>query len=252
MKRINIRAVFLSILLITGLVLAGCRENTKEELKIEENVLQENIHMILDNIIGSSSDEVLGIVKEMDKADLDMVFKQNRAPITADAFLSGIEGYRQILDEAGDYVKPLDFDFSFEGNKIHVTMLCEFEKREVKLNAVLNKKGMIETVSFSPEYSLEEIAKKAGMNTVIGMGTVFIILAFIAFIISLFKFIPNSETKKKEPILKKMEDDKFSAVKEGDTELIAVITSAIVEYENLPNADGFVVREIVRRADNKW
>lgn len=252
MKRMNIRAVFLSILLMTVFVLAGCQEDKKEELYIEENVLQENITAILDNIIGSSSDEVLAIVKEMDKTDLDMVFKQNRAPITADAFLSGIDGYRQILDETGNYVKIKDFEFNFDKDKIYSIMTCEFEKREVKVNTILNKKGMIETISFSPEYSLAEIAKKAGMNTLIGMGTVFIILTFIAFIISLFKFIPNSENKKKEQPSKKAEIEKASVVKADEKELIAVITAAIVEYENLPNADGFVVREIVRRTDNRW
>lgn len=250
MKRINIRAVFLSVLLITGLIFAGCQDDKKEELKIDSAMLQENIRFILDNIIGSSSDEVLEVIREMEKEDLDAAFKQNGAPVTAEAFLSGIDGYRQIMDESGNYVEIKDFNFNTEKAKIHAVLTCEFEKREVKVTVLLNKRGVMETISFSPEYSLGEIAKKAGMNTLIGMGTVFIILVFIAFIIGLFKFIPDPENKKKKKMPEKTET---VTVTEGeDKELIAVITAAIVEYEKLPDADGFVVREIVRRTDNRW
>ena len=252
MKRINIKAVFLPILLIIVLALTACQKDKKEDLNIDKETLHGHITGILDHVTGSSSDEALAVLKEMDKADLDMALKQYKLPFTAEAFLSGIDGYRQILDETGNYVETKDIDFDSDKDKIHAAMTCEFEKREVKVNIILNKKGMMETISFAPKYSFGEIAQKAGMNTMIGMGTVFIILAFIAFIISLFKFIPNSENKKKEQAIQQVEVKTASAVKEDDKELIAVITAAIVEYENLPNADGFVVREIVRRTDNRW
>ncbi len=42
----------------------------------------------------------------------------------------------------------------------------------------------------SAHYSTGEILEKAGLNTVLGMGTVFVVLIFISFIISSVKYIP--------------------------------------------------------------
>ena len=48
----------------------------------------------------------------------------------------------------------------------------------------------------SAVYSKAELMKQAGMNTLLGMGTVFVVLIFISFIISLFKFLPALFAKK--------------------------------------------------------
>ena len=38
---------------------------------------------------------------------------------------------------------------------------------------------------------LATIMKNAALNTLMGLGTVFVILAFLIFLISLFKFVPR-------------------------------------------------------------
>ena len=99
---------------------------------------------------------------------------------------------------------------------------------------------------------------KAGMNTVIGLGTVFVVLLFLTFIISQIHWIPDLLGGKK----KEKEEEASVAVKEtpapapvaaveipeetDDLELIAVISAAIAASEQAP-ADGFVVRSIRRR-----
>ena len=95
---------------------------------------------------------------------------------------------------------------------------------------------------------------KAGMNTLIGMGTVFVVLIFISFIISLFKYISVYENRKKEQkedtasvgvdnaiaqIVSNEEQDE----EVDDLELVAVITAAIAASENT-STDGLVVRSI--------
>lgn len=100
------------------------------------------------------------------------------------------------------------------------------------------------------------------LNTLIGMGTVFIVLIFISLIISFFKFVPEIEKK-----LKKREEKKDPKVSEevpqiirdveeeeelvGDEELVAVITAAIMAYHagTSSSKDRLVVRSI-RRAKN--
>lgn len=108
-------------------------------------------------------------------------------------------------------------------------------------------------------YSTSELMGQAGMNTLIGMGTVFIVLIFISFIISLFKYLPALFAKKPkiEPE-KKTETPKAApapvAKNENladDAQLVAVITAAIYAYEaqsgnGAVSKDKLVVRSIKR------
>ena len=89
------------------------------------------------------------------------------------------------------------------------------------------------------------------------MGTVFAVLIFMSFLISLFKYIPmfmNKKDKKEEPVQKKAVEQTVDVSEEpemDETELVAVIAAAIAAYEGT-TTDGFVVRSIKRRKSNKW
>ena len=90
----------------------------------------------------------------------------------------------------------------------------------------------------------------AALNTLLGMGTVFIVLILISFIISLFKFLPNGENKKveekKTSVDKAVEQISANEEENDDTELIAVISAAIAAFEGSGSSDGYVVRSIRR------
>lgn len=106
---------------------------------------------------------------------------------------------------------------------------------------------------------------QALINTALGMGTVFIVLVLISFIIYLLKFIPSlldGSSKKQEtpapkaaPVPKPVPQAAPAAQpvqqKTDDTQLVAVITAAIVaamEQEGTPvAADGLVIRSIKKR-----
>lgn len=107
---------------------------------------------------------------------------------------------------------------------------------------------------------------QALVNTVIAMGTVFIVLILISFIISLFKFIPvlmDKLAKKEEPVqpaavqaqpapAPKPVVDKAPAAPADDTQLIAVITAAVaaaMEQDGVSvPVDGLVIRSIKKRS----
>lgn len=103
---------------------------------------------------------------------------------------------------------------------------------------------------------------KAGMNTVMGMGTVFVVLILFAFIISLFKYISvfekwlNSRGHKNDvpkiepgaPAAEIVEEDEEAV---DDLELVAVITAALAATLNT-STDKLVVRSIRRRNSNRW
>ncbi len=140
------------------------------------------------------------------------------------------------------------------------TTVEELVEAEIELQ--LNSSGVFkyipEEMVCTGVYSKGELIKQAGMNTLIGMGTVFIVLIFISFIISLFKYLPALFAKKPEI---KVEEKKTApvvattpAVKEenlmDDSELVAVITAAITAASascgNAISKDKLVVRSIKR------
>ena len=102
---------------------------------------------------------------------------------------------------------------------------------------------------------------EAVMNTLIGMGTVFVVLILISIIIFLLKYVPKMfEKKKAEPEAAKQEKPAAKAVAKqevpvSDNTQIAVITAAIAAQMEAETgvcvpADGLVIRSIKKRTFN--
>ena len=129
----------------------------------------------------------------------------------------------------------------------------------MRLALEFDKDDVVTTVTMDPIYSKGEIAKKAALNTLIGMGSVFAVLILLAFIISLFKYVSVFENrgKAKKDVAEKAAAPAPAPVAPAapapadDLQLIAVITAAIAAAEGT-STDGFVVRSIKRRSNNKW
>ena len=95
------------------------------------------------------------------------------------------------------------------------------------------------------------------LNTLLGMGTVFVVLILISFIISAFNLVPKIQASfapKKAEVAPVPEPEPAAPVVEeedlsDDMELVAVIAAAIATYEGT-SVEGFRVRSI-RRAGRK-
>ena len=119
-----------------------------------------------------------------------------------------------------------------------------------------------EGISTNIKYTTAENMGRAAMNTLIGMGTVFVVLIIISLIISAFSVIPKLEaTMKKSGKQETAQPAKAAPVAvpavveeelSDDTELVAVIAAAIAAYEGSGSTDGFVVRSIRKSNKSKW
>ena len=129
-----------------------------------------------------------------------------------------------------------------------VTVPVSFEKADANFVYIFDAStGAPTSLTVDVQYSMAETLRRAVMNTIMGIAIVFIVLIFLSFLIYLFRFIPNSEAKKKAqaaaapapaPVAAPVE-----AAEADDTELIAVIAAAIAAAEGT-TTDGFVVRSI--------
>lgn len=106
-----------------------------------------------------------------------------------------------------------------------------------------------------------DIMAQAGLNTILGIGIVFIVLLLISFIISCFKIINKLVTGKQSlapvpttaPAPAVIEEEEEVV---DDLEIVAVIMAAIEAYEEemggyVP-ADGLVVRSIKKVNKQRW
>ena len=100
--------------------------------------------------------------------------------------------------------------------------------------------------------NMSDMMSKAGMNTLLGMGTVFSVLILIMLLISSFKLLSVFENRKdnkeeKSSVDKAVEQIVAGEEAQDDTELVAVISAAIAAYEGSSGAgSGYVVRSIRR------
>ena len=147
------------------------------------------------------------------------------------------------------YLINSDLNIVSEGNYVvKVNYSGENRKSEMTLGFD-SKTNQVAVFSITPKYSVIENMEKAALNTVLGMGTVFIILIFISFLISLFKYINVFENKlkaktKEEPVIEAVKVNEPENL-EDDLELVAVITAAIAEFSNT-DASNLIVRSIKR------
>lgn len=176
-------------------------------------------------------------------------YKANGYDMYADLF----EGWKNITEEQGSITGYTDYSIDQTGKTYTAKMELQFEKRDAILTIVYTGYNMeIESITVEPVYTLQETMSKAGLNTIMGIGIVFIILIIISLIIKSFELI-NKAQKKAEAKMASVTAE--PAVIPGpikvpepteDEELIAVIAAAIAAATG-KSTDDFVVRSIRRR-----
>ncbi len=167
--------------------------------------------------------------------------------------------WNAVAGEQGQYQGLGEFTITKAQDTITLEQIALMEERDICVTFVFKYNFAAEQLQPTDAnadliYTMGEKMSKAGMNTLLGMGTVFTVLILISLIIYCFRFIGSAQQKsaaakesvpeKKEPVAAPQ-----PAVEEAltdDLELAAVIAAAVAASEGVP-ADGFVVRSIRRR-----
>lgn len=225
----------------------------------------------------SLSDGLLTIVTNMDEETMDFYINMNEFELSivmydsgiasdGDAFAEMVDAWKTAVEENGEFIEVIEtWSYEKDGDEAILTSYAQFEDRKADI-VIIYKNARLSSLTVDPDTTMNEVLTKAGLNTILGMGTVFSVLIFIAFCISLFKYIPMLEEKFKEKGKKKsaVSTDASETAKntmvaapsvetevQDDLALIAVITAAIAASEGMAT-DGFVVRSIKRKKSNKW
>lgn len=177
--------------------------------------------------------------------------------VEGNAMKNAVISFNSTADAIGAIVTIGEPEAKIDGKTIvvKVPVIGTIKKAEAEIILSNDAFMVMESAALNEESTLGDLMTKAALNTLIGMGTVFIVLVLISFIISLFGLIPKMQAKMAEGKKNKEEakeesiDNTIAQIVEkedvsDDLELVAVIAAAIAASEGAASTDGFVVRSI--------
>ncbi|MCM1184377.1 MAG: OadG family protein [Roseburia sp.] len=179
------------------------------------------------------------------------------------AVSSALTSFRSGMAELGDNITSGDISAVVDDDTIIVTVPVSGSAKAGSVEVIFTNDLFFTMTSctLNVDSSMGELMTKAALNTLLGMGTVFVVLILISLIISCFGFIPKIQAKFEKktetaaPAAPVVETAAAPAVEEtpeeDDTELVAVIAAAIAAYEGT-SVEGLRVRSIKRANTKKW
>lgn len=207
-----------------------------------------------------NTDELSEYTKEEIATALVQTYKME---FDGGSYVGMVTSFEKGIDEIGDFDPDNDLGEAtarVDKHQIIVDIPVKGSKGEAVAEFVISNDTFqkVEGAALNPKKTFGQMMQKAGLNTVIGMGTVFSMLLFMSILISCFGIIPKIMGQgKKENEVKSTtgienavaqittQEDQYEET--DDCELVAVIAAAIAAYEGSTSTDGFVVRSIRKR-----
>ena len=234
--------------------MTACSQNIAYDAESYKTVIQEDLKAL----------------SEADDLQIDTLITQYGAYLP-EAELALLENWKKVSPELGEYVGVLDWNFNVTRNDITIKANVDYTLHDAVFEVCYLNDNTIESNKLTVKYTFEEQIQaglkalpKAGLNTVIGMGVVFIVLILISLLIGCFKYINKFEQAMKNKKEKKSDvataavDNTIAQIVQkeeeelvDDLELVAVIAAAIAAHTGT-STDGFVVRSIRKSNKNKW
>ncbi|MDO4438245.1 MAG: OadG family transporter subunit [Eubacteriales bacterium] len=240
------------ILTLSVFALGGCNTKSAEDTSMDamtQLAIEQGAEQMLMQFVNLPDDQI----DELIEYNEDM---QNTV------LASGLNSWKGAKKDLGEFVgiEGITTEKKSDGSYVSV-VTAEFAERKCSFTLGLNKRQTEYTeLVFSPDFTMKELLGQAAGNLVVGMGTVFAILIFIAWIISLFKYISvigEKKDKKKEASKEEVKpvETPVPVIQPAtsDDEFQAVIAAAIAAYEAETGhtgrvcANGITVRSIKRK-----
>lgn len=171
--------------------------------------------------------------------------------------------WKSVKEELGAFVEVTDAQLNAEGTEITGNVKYEKtgDKTTVAVTYAVNPDTQTATVNWDIQYPMGVLMQRAGMNTIMGLGIVFLTLLFLSALIAQLHIIPDMVEKRSKknapapaPAPAAVPAPAPAAEEEDltdDLELVAVITAAIAASEQT-STDGFVVRSIKKANKRNW
>lgn len=250
MKTIKkITSVCMAFLVMAALVISSA------SMVFAADEIDETVKSTLVTTAEGLTDTIIGL------ADEDI---ENYLSSGNDFTVNAMQSWQSSKDELGAKKENNgETTVTLKDDEYTVTVPVKFEKADANFVYVIDSTGTPTSLSVDVQYGMGKTLQRAGLNTLMGIGTVFVMLVLLSLLISLFRFIPNPEAKKAEEAkaAKAAKEAEAAAIAAAapvqaeenladDGELVAVIAAAIAAAEGT-TTDGFVVRSIRKVKRNR-
>ncbi|MCI9338630.1 MAG: OadG family protein [Lachnospiraceae bacterium] len=257
-------AILCTITCLLGLTACGSGEELSEYGQYKANNAQQLADQMVLNLFAQYMDDAAAeSFSEYTAEEIEyMLNMQYNIQVDGNAFKSGIESFRSAGESMGALTGTNGSTVTVDDSEIVVEVEVTGEKKNATAEIIFSNDMFLtlKSAALNPSSTAGELMANAGLNTLIGMGTVFAVLILISMIISAFRVIPKiqeSMAKKKAPaaessgvdnaVTQIVEQETIGEEETDDCELVAVIAAAIAASQGAVTTDGFVVRSIRRR-----
>lgn len=234
-------AAFSIFLLVSGTVTASAAQYSEAEIK-------QTAAVVLSQCM-QTDDAAYEALENVREAELDFALLQSGIPCEGKDYLSILTAWREGLEECGTYQGQQDllaltdtFEVAERNGEIQLNGVMEFSDRDADVTFTFEKDGTVTALTIGAQYTPGEVMRKAGLNTVIGMGTVFVVLIFMSLLISCFRLVNRIQdgiSKKKDTGKAPKEQLQLEAEEEIDEDVLYAITAAVCsELRINPLRDG--------------
>ena len=244
----KITSVCMALLVMAALIIGST------SMVFAADKVDDSVKNTLVNTAEGLTDTIIGL------ADADI---ENYLNSGDDFTTSAMQSWQSSKDELGSKKdKNGETSVTLKDDQYTVTVPVKFEKADANFVYVFDSTGTPTSLSVDVQYGMGKTLQRAGLNTLMGIGTVFVMLILLSLLISLFRFIPNPEAKKaaEAKAAKEVKEAEAAAAAPAvqaaeenladDGELVAVIAAAIAAAEGT-TTDGFVVRSIRKVKRNR-
>ena len=211
------RIFFLLMLMLLSLFLFSC-----EKKKMESSLtLTEEDHSGLTEMMTDYFLEIEGEDEQELEDSINQAYKAKE-----EVLYNALTNFKNSKKDLGEFQKVKNVDVTVEDDSYVIDLHADYEKRELIFHAVIPENYFqFSELSFNPVYTMQEKLLSAFQNMIVGMGTVFAVLIFIAWIISLFAQVHKWEVRRAES--KKAKDRQAVELKKEEktsagTEIAAV------------------------------
>ena len=255
------KLLILLCVLTCAVSLCGCG-NDSEAITCDETALtQMSEYLITQLIVPMDADSVAKVHEAFEASEVESQLYDSGLKISGEGLFAAFDSWLKCQAEIGE-LDTIDSIAVTAIDEDEITVSAEITGttgKTAQVEMLYTPRNKMTSCVFNVNRSFGELMTNAALNTLLGMGTVFVVLILISLIIACFKYISVIEEmmkKKKEApsVAEAAVDNTVAQIvareeQSDDTEIIAVISAAIAAYESATggSSDGFVVRSIKRR-----
>ncbi len=241
---------FASLLCVIACVfgLTACGSG-KELTEFEQSKVDAAVTMATEYLIPSfdsfRTPEQAAMLSEYTAEEVAYIMLQSMG-LTVDGYgyQQAVSSFNGTYDAIGERVGIGVAEAKIDDDRIVVNVEIQGIKSTAEAEIILSNDMFLvmESAALNPTAAMSDLMMNAALNTLIGMGTVFVVLILISAIISCLGVLPKIQAKmagkkeKKEPLPQTAPEE----VAEDDSEIAAVIAAAIAASRGSASTDGFV------------